>query len=433
MTETPPQQDDQAQRPSAGVDTEHLRHYERLRRSTTDRKIAGVAGGLGRHLNIDPTVIRVLFVVLALFGGAGLLLYGAAWLIVPEEGSEKSVVETSPSTRNVLLIIAGVVAALLLIGDSFGGFGFPWPLAILALVVFAILMNRDKPSTTAAGPPPTGAPPATAGETAPTAGPSGPRAYGLSGGTWQQDNAATEPVTGASAPEWQAPGEPGAPYPPGPPVPSVPPAPPPPRADRGPKLFGITLALVALALGALGLYDTTGGNVVDEAYPALALSIIGLMLVVGSFAGRPGGLVLLGVVAALILGATSAVDGNWNTDRRILRVPVTAQDVRDSYSLTAGQINLDLTAVKDLENLDGRRLALHAEAGEILVTVPEGVDVDVDSSIRFGGEIEVDGVVENGNSVDLNRRIEGGDDVPQLYLELDLLVGHIEVQQEEAA
>jgi hypothetical protein len=127
------------------------------------------------------------------------------------------------------------------------------------------------------------------------------------------------------------------------------------------------------------------------------------------------------------------VDDNWNTDRRIDASPVAAASVRDSYRITAGQVRLDLTEVEDLESLDGRRLELEAEAGEILVTVPEGVDVDVDASIRFGGEIEVDGYVENGNRVDVNRRIEGGADVPQIYLELDLLVGHIEVQQEDAS
>ena len=50
--------------------------------------MAGVAGGLGRHLDVDPTILRVLFVVLVFFGGAGLLLYGALWLLVPEEGTE---------------------------------------------------------------------------------------------------------------------------------------------------------------------------------------------------------------------------------------------------------------------------------------------------------------------------------------------------------
>ena len=94
MTETPPQQDTPPTGgptgSRTGLDRDALRDFERLRRSTTDRKIAGVAGGLGRHLNIDPTILRVLFVVLVFFGGAGLLLYGAAWLVVPEEGSDKA-------------------------------------------------------------------------------------------------------------------------------------------------------------------------------------------------------------------------------------------------------------------------------------------------------------------------------------------------------
>ncbi len=103
-----------------GVDRAHLRSYERLRRSVDDRKIAGVAGGLGRHLNIDPTVLRVLFVVLCLFGGAGFLLYGVAWLLVPEAGRSEGHLRVAAGTRNGLLIATAVVAALLLVGDGWG-------------------------------------------------------------------------------------------------------------------------------------------------------------------------------------------------------------------------------------------------------------------------------------------------------------------------
>jgi phage shock protein C len=50
--------------------------------------IAGVAGGLARYLDIDPTIVRVVLVVLALAGsGLGVLIYLALWLIMPEEGS----------------------------------------------------------------------------------------------------------------------------------------------------------------------------------------------------------------------------------------------------------------------------------------------------------------------------------------------------------
>ena len=57
----------------------------KLYRSKTDRKVAGVCGGLAQYFNIDPTLIRVLFVVLAILGGSGLLLYLALWIIVPTE------------------------------------------------------------------------------------------------------------------------------------------------------------------------------------------------------------------------------------------------------------------------------------------------------------------------------------------------------------
>jgi len=420
MTETHTQPEEQ---PRTGLATENLRSYERLRRSVTDRKIAGVAGGLGRHLNIDPTVLRVLFVVLVFFGGAGLLIYAAAWLLVPEEGTENSVVQTSPSTRNTVLIVVGVLAALLLIGDTWGGVGFPWPLALIGLVVAVVLLNRDSGSTPppATGPPHPGTSPA-----AETATPAGSTLT-------SQETTMADADTPTTTLDPTPPAPPVGPwsYPVGgPPTPPAPPAP-----DRGPKLFGPTVALLLVALGSLGLYDSVGGDVADAAYAALALTVIGVMLVVGAFVGRAGGLIFLGVVAALVLGITASVDDNWSTDTRLSRTPETAADVRSSYDITAGQIRFDLTEVEDLENLDGRRLDLEATAGEILVIVPDGVDVDVDATILFGGEIEVDGTVENGNGVDLNRRIDGGDgdDVPQLYLELDLVVGHIEVRQEEAA
>ncbi|MDR2407436.1 MAG: PspC domain-containing protein [Bacteroidales bacterium] len=59
--------------------------YKKLTRSKINRKIAGVCGGLGDYLNIDPTVIRVFFILLILFAGSGLLLYLVLILIVPEE------------------------------------------------------------------------------------------------------------------------------------------------------------------------------------------------------------------------------------------------------------------------------------------------------------------------------------------------------------
>ena len=102
MTET---QSGTPPRPDAdsGMDRENLRSYQRLTRSTTDRKVAGVAGGLGRHLNVDPTLLRVLFVVLCFFGGAGFLLYGVAWLVVPEDYATYARAQ-EPLMRNLVRI-----------------------------------------------------------------------------------------------------------------------------------------------------------------------------------------------------------------------------------------------------------------------------------------------------------------------------------------
>lgn len=58
---------------------------KRLYRSRNDRMIAGVCGGLGQYLHIDPTLIRIALLFLALWGGGGVLAYFIAWLVIPEE------------------------------------------------------------------------------------------------------------------------------------------------------------------------------------------------------------------------------------------------------------------------------------------------------------------------------------------------------------
>ena len=56
----------------------------KLYRSRNQRMLAGVCGGLADYFNVDATLIRVLFLVLAVFGGSGLLIYVVMWLIVPD-------------------------------------------------------------------------------------------------------------------------------------------------------------------------------------------------------------------------------------------------------------------------------------------------------------------------------------------------------------
>ena len=58
---------------------------KKIYRSRTDKKIAGVCGGLAKYLNIDPTVLRVIWAIIVVCGGAGLLAYIICALVIPEE------------------------------------------------------------------------------------------------------------------------------------------------------------------------------------------------------------------------------------------------------------------------------------------------------------------------------------------------------------
>jgi phage shock protein C len=58
---------------------------KQLRRSKTDKMIAGICGGLGKYFGLDPTILRLVFVLLMIFAGTGLLTYLIMWLVIPYE------------------------------------------------------------------------------------------------------------------------------------------------------------------------------------------------------------------------------------------------------------------------------------------------------------------------------------------------------------
>lgn len=62
-----------------------MSEHKRLTRSRTNRQLAGVCGGLGEYFGVDPTLIRIAFVLVTIFAGTGLLLYIILALIIPEE------------------------------------------------------------------------------------------------------------------------------------------------------------------------------------------------------------------------------------------------------------------------------------------------------------------------------------------------------------
>ncbi len=73
---------------------------DRLFRSRRSRVVGGVAAGLGDYLNIDPVLIRILFVAATIFHGIGILLYIILWIVVPENESEQPEMKVKSEMRN---------------------------------------------------------------------------------------------------------------------------------------------------------------------------------------------------------------------------------------------------------------------------------------------------------------------------------------------
>lgn len=139
---------------------------KRLYRSRSDALLGGVCGGIGEHLGVDPNLVRVVFAVLAVASGVGILLYIILWLIIPREGGPAGPpkdavrsgaeeiadrakefgeeVRTAVARRDTSLAVA-VAAILIFLGVSlllrnlgFGWawwlrFGILWPLVLVAI------------------------------------------------------------------------------------------------------------------------------------------------------------------------------------------------------------------------------------------------------------------------------------------------------------
>src|SRR4051812_11503002 len=125
----------------------HTPQVKRLERSSSSRVVAGVSGGLGRYFDLNPAVFRLGFVVLTLLGGAGVLVYLAALLVIPVEGNEQSIASQVLAERRerpwpvVGLGLAGVALILLL---SRGGIavGAGWIVVLIAGLAILWISRR---------------------------------------------------------------------------------------------------------------------------------------------------------------------------------------------------------------------------------------------------------------------------------------------------
>lgn len=120
----------------------------RPRRSRSDSKIAGVAGGLGHYLGVDPLLFRVGFAALTIVGGAGILLYCLLWLLLPAEGDEvsagESLIGRGRSSVSPVLAVGLAIAIMITVLSSFS-WGMPfWPALVIGMIAFHIARKQRR-------------------------------------------------------------------------------------------------------------------------------------------------------------------------------------------------------------------------------------------------------------------------------------------------
>jgi phage shock protein PspC (stress-responsive transcriptional regulator) len=136
--------------------SEHITHtagIKRLARSSSDKKVAGVAGGLGRYFDLNPNVFRLGFIILTILGGAGVLVYLAAVLVMPVEGEEQSIAARALAERRerpaalIGLGLVGVAIAVLLSrGDLWPSAGAGWVLIVIGGLVILWATRTERGS-----------------------------------------------------------------------------------------------------------------------------------------------------------------------------------------------------------------------------------------------------------------------------------------------
>jgi phage shock protein PspC (stress-responsive transcriptional regulator) len=350
----------------------------RLVRPADGRLVAGVSAGLARYFGLSPLVYRVAFAALVLLGGSGLVLYGIAWFVIPDERRGASIVEEAIRDRRrrpwlavgVALVAIGLAAAL---ADGI------WPDRVDLIWLAVIGVGLSLVSS-----------------------------Y-VGDGT---DSASSDPL---SATETDV---------------ATPPArEQPPQVDHR-RRFPIVLPVVGATIAAAGILAVLDATDVVDVDWTVALSaivvVIGVAVAVGAFFGNVGWLAAIGVLLASVAVAFSAIDLPLHgpigdrTER-----PVSVAQLEDDYEQSIGQLTVDLT---DLALPPGTtEVNARVGIGDLVVRIPAGARVDVTADVT-AGEAEVFGATRDGWNTELDVVEAGASaDAPTIVLDADVGFGHLEV------
>ena len=403
-------------------------------------KVAGVCSGFGARYDIDPTLIRVAFVVATIFGGSGILLYVAAVIAMPSEPKGTMNTEVRRSRRKgkpwglspiVMIIIAAIVVA-----STFGSGGDAWSSGWLAGTALMLLgwwllyqrtpdapegtaanqLPTDRPTSTVYGPQPPIPPEQRAEAAVPTpadaagtakaeagAPDADAKADGLDGDPAAPRTAGLTETTVTSPPAWDPLG--AAPFAWDLPDPTAvePVKQEQPKNSLTPVVTGLAIltAVAGFAAGhLLGIEWFTTGRIAS-----LALGVLGAGMLVAAFqkraeGGHASGLVGWGILAAVIaVVATLSHQQGWSSPTSggvgERKFTVTEQSELRDQKLGIGNIDLDLSGLDKLDK--DTSIDLQQGVGEIKVKLPEKVRVRTECSVGVGDYDCPQGVVGDGD------------------------------------
>jgi len=361
----------------------------RLVRHPDDKAIGGVCAAFGRFTDTDPVLWRVLFAALVLFGGAGLVIYALAWLLIPRVDQPQSFVERHLRNADQSVSVAGVILLFLVALVLFAAIDDGSGVVVLAVVVaLAYLVARERRTA--------------------------------------------EPGTGPGATAWQPAGEPSSYGVPPVAQPFAAPVAAEPRAPKARSILGpVTLSAAALVTGLLLLLRELGTTgITGPRVLAAAMLVIGVGLLIGTWYGRARWLLALGLVLGLVLVPVTALQDVRFAGGAGERTWVpTASNGITEYQLGAGEATLDLRQLEP-GAVDGLRAQVGF--GSLVVLVPDDLRVRISTDVGLGE------VIEDVDDRRLRTERFGGDREvlelgpstgPELELDLQVGLGEIEVRR----
>ncbi|MFF3258508.1 PspC domain-containing protein [Streptomyces sp. NPDC002932] len=419
----------------------------KLRRSSRQKVVAGVCGGLGRYCDVDPVIFRIVLGVLSVTGGLGLIFYGFAWLLVPLDGEEENEARRLLSGRvegasliAVLFALVGCGLFLSMLGNG-GTLAFAAMLS-LAVIGFSVWTQHRRtgdpqgPLHPAAAQAVSDAPPEVKAPPRPgspswwrdpiikdgTTGPVGP-GYLWGPADTTLDSRAAGPRRATATDPFRAPR----------------------KSRQNPEATSIAgavflLAVLAGVVGARANWDTQPLGLSLQIGLTAALAVFGAGMLVSAFVGRTGfGTVLLSMITAGLLAGASALPANITAHwLREEWHPATVAAVQPRYEVGSGVVDLDLTRLS-VPKGDTLRTQVEVGAGRVVVRVPKAVTVRLDARAGLG-DVTLPGESPDGGSGqgDVDIRVSenehrtlppepGGPPAGTVELDLKVAVGQVEV------